>query len=197
MQLPTFVAGSLLLALVPWGAGTQQQEGFRPRQLPRDAAEREALLTERLCGAWQLTAATYQNEEVGGLDRAGYLLAQPGYLSLELHLVMRSTWAVDSEQPFFQSGTYRWRFLGGTRLETSLLIGCTNISETERWDFEQPGQLRTYEMTLTETTLVLERGGESRLVFKKLPALPFPGPQQPGFDRKRPEGEGGAEKKGG
>ena len=55
------------------------------------------------------------------------------------------------------------------------MIGCTNINIVERWDFDPPGTRTTFEMVLNESTLVLERPGDSRLVFRKLPRLPFPG----------------------
>ena len=68
-------------------------------------------------------------------------------------------------------------------LETSSLIGTTNITESELWTFETPGSKRLFNMLLTGDTLVLERSGESRLEFRKLPRLPFPG--QTELDRKR------------
>jgi len=100
---------------------------------------------------------------------------QEGYLAMELHLVLPTRHATASDQPFFQNGIRRWRFDGDLSLETSALIGCTNINPAERWDFDRVGKKTTFAMVLNETELVLERPGDSRLTFRKLPRLPFPG----------------------
>jgi hypothetical protein len=117
---------------------------------------------------------------------------------MELHLVMPTAHAASSDQPFFQSAIRRWRLVGDGRLETSALIGNTNINAPERWNFDRPGQKTTFEFTFTPTQLVLERPGDSRLTFRKLPTLPFPGdPAEEASGAAKPAKEGASGTEGG
>lgn len=182
MQLPTLLGASCLLALCPWirpvgPAGPGPQE---PRRIPRE--ERIQLASERLHGAWQLVSCQLGGVNVTGGSAAGYLLVQPEYLALEVHLSLPSSTGSGSNQPFFQSGTFRWRLSAETTLETSTLIGNTNIGEDERWDFEAPGTKRSMVAVVTDTSLTLERPGESRMVFRRLARLPYPD-RAVGFER--------------
>jgi hypothetical protein len=180
------IFAGVLLSVLPWSAPlqeTRQETGLRPKPPPRDPKLREELLQERFLGAWQLARVTYKDVPMRTSDVVGYMLVLPDYLSIELHLVMKTMHPSALDQPFFQSGTYRWHFVGEMQLETSSLIGATNITETEQWTFDTPGSKRLFNMLLTADTLVLERRGESKLEFRKLPRLPFPG--QPELDRKR------------
>jgi hypothetical protein len=183
MQIAALAGCSLLLAALPWSSTptwssallAQEQSGFHTKPPPHNPQERLEQRIEQLLGTWQLVSARIGGSTVPALDVAGYLLVVEDYLSMELHLVMPTQHAIDSEQPFFQSAIRRWRFVGDLRLETSALIGNTNINEAERWDFEVPGSKTIFEIVLSPAQLVLERPGDSRLVFKKLPKLPFPG----------------------
>jgi len=177
MQIAALAGCSLLLAALPWSSARRPQEqgGFHIKPPPQNPEERLAQRTEQLLGTWQLVSARIGGSTVPALDVAGYLLVVEDYLSMELHLVMPTQYATNAVQPFFQSAIRRWRFAGDLRLETSALIGNTNINEAERWDFEPPGNTTIFDMVLSPTQLVLERPGYSRLVFKKLPKLPFPG----------------------
>jgi hypothetical protein len=177
MQITSLAGCSLLLAALPWSSAlvAQEESGFHTKPPPQNPQERLAQKTEALLGAWQLVSARVAGSTVAALDASGYLLIVEDYLSMELHLVMPTQLATNSDQPFFQSAVRRWRLVGDMRLETSALIGNTNINEAERWDFERPGNKTIFEFVLSTTQLVLERPGDSRLVFRKLPKLPFPG----------------------
>ena len=177
MQIAALAGCSLLLAALPWASApfTQDESGFHTKPPPQNPQERLAQRTEQLLGTWQLVSARVGGSTVAALDASGYLLVVEDYLSMEVHMVMPTQLATSSDQPFFQSAIRRWRFVGDLRLETSALIGNTNINEAERWDFERPGNKTLFDIVLSPTQLVLERPGDSRLVFKKLPKLPFPG----------------------
>jgi hypothetical protein len=166
----------LALAIVVAGAAPQDpQTGLRPEPLPRDPDAIQRTLEERLQGAWQLVGVTYQDVQQVNSSLAGYMLVLPEYLSIEMHLMMRSQFKAEFDRPFFQSGVHRWRIVQPMQLETSSLIGNSNVNDYESWLFETPGTKRTFQMVLNETSLVLERRGESRMTFKKLPRLPYPG----------------------
>jgi len=174
MQLSAALGCSLIVALLPWTSALQEG-GLRAKPAPSNIEARQARMTEQIVGAWQLVTASVGGSTLSALDAAGYMVVQEDYLAIEMHLVMPTSYAVERNQPFFQSGIRRWRFAGDFQLVTSALIGCTNINIVERWDFDPPGTRTTFEMVLNEATLVLERPGDSRLVFRKLPRLPFPG----------------------
>lgn len=166
----------LALALVLAGVVPQdRQTGLRPEPPARDPDAIQRTMEERLVGAWQLIGVTYDNVPQVKSSIAGYMLVLPDYLSIEMHLLMRSALFQDDQRPFFQSGVHRWRIVNSTMLETSSLIGNGNVNDFESWTFEQPGVKRTFQMVLNEGSLVLERRGESRMTFRKLPRLPFPG----------------------
>jgi hypothetical protein len=166
----------LALALVVAGAAPQEPEtGLRPEPRRRDPDAIQRTMEERLLGAWQLVGVVYQGVTQVNSSVAGYMLVSPDYLSIEMHVLMGSQLKSDYKRPFFQSGFHRWRILQPTLLETSSLIGNSNVNDYESWIFETPGTKRTFHMVLNETSLVLERKGESRMTFKKLPRLPYPG----------------------
>ncbi len=177
MQIAVLAGCSLFLAALPWAGApfTQDESGFHTKPPPQNPQERLAQRTEQMLGTWQLVSAKVAGSNVAALDASGYLLVVEDYLSMEVHMVMPTQLAVSSDQPFFQSAIRRWRFVGDLRLETSALIGNTNINEAERWDFERPGNKTIFDIVLSPTQLVLERPGDSRLVFRKLPKLPYPG----------------------
>jgi len=166
----------LALGLLVAGAAPQEQDtGLRPAPPARDPESIKQSYEEQLLGAWQLVGVTYQNVPQTQAGVAGYMLVLPDYLSIELHVMLRSNLDRGREHPFFQSGMHRWRIAGPTLLETSTLIGNGNVNDLEDWTFEAPGTKRTFRMVLHESSLVLEREGESRMVFKRLPRMPFPG----------------------
>src|SRR5688500_13610570 len=156
MQLTALAGCSLLLAALPWSSAphARQESGFHQKPPPRDPELRMAQRNEMLLGVWQLTSARIQGSAVAALDVAGYLLVVEDYLAMELHLVLPTAHAIDSDQPFFQSAVRRWRLTGDSRLETSALIGNTNLNEAERWDFERPGSKTIFHVVLSETQLV-------------------------------------------
>jgi len=162
-----------LIVLLP--QGPPQEPGLRPEAPPRDPDEHKRSVEEQLVGAWQLTGVLYRDVTQVNSTFAGYMLVLPDYLSIDMHLLMRSQNRGDKDQPFFQSGVHRWRLTGPTVLETSSLIGSSNVNDWEAWTFEVPHVKRTFAMVLSGDSLVLERKGESRMTFRRLPKLPYPG----------------------
>ena len=111
MQLSAALGCSLIVALLPWTSALQEG-GLRTKPPPRNIAERQALMSERIVGAWQLVSASVGGSSLSALDAAGYMIVQEDYLAIEMHLVMPTAYAVERDQPFFQSGIRRWRFAG-------------------------------------------------------------------------------------
>lgn len=179
----------LALALVAAGATPQDPPtGIRPEPPKRDPDAIQRTMEERLLGAWQLVSVVYQGVPQDNSSVAGYMLVLPDYLSIEMHLLMRSQFQRELDRPYFQSGTHRWRVLPPTMLETSSLIANSNVNDYEAWRFESPGTKRTFQMVLHENSLVLERAGESRMTFKRLPRLPYPG-RKLEFEQEERKGE--------
>lgn len=162
-----------LLAFLP--QDPPQATGLRPAAPPRDPEQRKRLLEEQLEGAWQLTGVVYREVPQVNSTFSGYMLVLPDYLSIDMHLLMRSFVPSGQDQPFFQSGVHRWRISGPATLETSSLIGTSNVNDREAWTFEVPNVKRLFSMVLNGDTLVLDRQGESRMTFRRLPRLPYPG----------------------
>jgi hypothetical protein len=162
-----------LLALLPQNPA--QDTGLRPEPPPRDPEERRRSLEQQLEGAWQLVGVTYRDVPQQNSTFSGFMLVLPDYLSIDLHMLMKSSRPSEHDQPFFQSGVHRWRIAGPAQLETSSLIGTSNINDWESWTFEVPNVKRVFSMTFNGNMLVLDRKGESRMTFRKLERLPYPG----------------------
>lgn len=135
---------------------------------------RLAQVSHRFLGVWQLTAARFSGMRLGGKGAAGYLLVTPGHMALEVHMLVDATSDRDNPNPTFQSGIFRWRFVTDTELQTTSLIGNTNITRDGQWRFQQPGGGGSRLAVVTESTLLLEQKEKSRLEFRRVPELPFP-----------------------
>lgn len=169
----TCLLAALLLALP--SQNPPQETGVRPSAPPRDPEERRRSLEEQLLGAWQLVGVTYRDVPQQNSTFSGYMLVLPDYLSIDLHMLMKSKHPSESDQPFFQSGVHRWRIVGATKLETSSLIGTSNVNDWEAWTFEVPNVKRNFTLNFNGSILVLDRENESRMTFRKLPRMPYPG----------------------
>lgn len=167
------IAALALAALLP--QGPPQDTGLRPDAPPRNPDELKRSLEEQLQGAWQLTAVVHKEVPQTNSTFSGYMLVLPDHLSIDMHLVMKSQHPSGQDMPFFQSGVHRWRIAGPMQLETSSLIGTSNVNDWEAWTFEVPNVKRVFSMVLKQDTLILDRKGESRMTFRKIPRLPYPG----------------------
>lgn len=171
---PTMLfAAVALLALLP--QEKPQDTGLRPGVPPRDPDELVRSLEEQLEGAWQLIGVVHKDVPQTKSTFSGYMLVLPDYLSIDMHLVMRTQVLREEDRPYFQSGVHRWRIPGPAQLECSSLIGTSNINDWEAWTFEVPNVKRTFSMVFNGDTLVLDRKGESRMTFRKLQHMPYPG----------------------
>ncbi len=180
MERRCLLAGCLLIALAPWTAhpqdppreGSDTQEDLRS---PAAVRRRLDVVRERFEGAWQLTRATLRGLTLPHGANAGYMLVMPDYLAIEIHLEAPPLPRTSAPPPFFQSGMSRWRLTAENQIETFALIGNTNMNPDDAIRFEPPGNRRMLVATISESMVVLERPGESRLEFRRLPGLPFPG----------------------
>jgi hypothetical protein len=173
MNHVSLFAAVALFALLP--QGPPQETGLRPGTPPRNPDELKRSLEEQLEGAWQLTGVVHKDVPQTNSTFSGYMLVLPDYLSIDMHLLMKTLHPSGQDMPFFQSGVHRWRIAGPALLETSSLIGTSNVNDWEAWTFEVPNVKRVFSMVLNGNTLVLDRKGESRMTFRKLPRLPYPG----------------------
>lgn len=176
-------AASLTLALVPLvpqgpagsagaSAQTPKPEGL-PSRARTDPAARALDVHASMLGAWQLTKGEIPDLGTTGSGVVGYALFLDGYMSCELHVFGNT--GGDSEDVFFQTGTHRWKLDERLTMETYSLIGTHNVTEDEEYDFEQPGERRTYRVGLEGDTLVLERPDRTaRLTFRRLGKLRYP-----------------------
>lgn len=173
MNHPSLLVALALAVLLP--QGPPQDTGLQPEAPPRNPEELKRSLEERLEGAWQLTGVVYRNVPQANSTFSGYMLVLPDYLSIDMHLLMKSQHPSGEDHPFFQSAVHRWRIAGPALLETSSLIGTSNVNDLESWTFEPPQVKRVFSMVLKEDTLILDRKGESRMTFRKLARMPYPG----------------------
>jgi hypothetical protein len=188
----SLIAALVLAALLP--QSPPQETGLRPGAPPRNPDELKRSLEEQLLGAWQLTGVIHKDVPQANSTFSGYMLVLPDHLSIDMHLVMRSQHPSEQDMPFFQSGVHRWRIAGPMQLETSSLIGTSNVNDLEAWTFEVPNVKRVFSMVLKADTLVLDRKGESRMTFRKIPRMPYPG-RTLEFEKERKEGERAAKEK--
>ena len=159
------------------------QEPAKPRPGVFEAADVQAARArEGILGAWQLTRGEIPAFGVGGGGVAGYALFMDGYMSMEIHVVANK--GSRSAETLFQTGTHRWMIEDNGTLDTYGLIGTHNITEDEEYDFEPPGERRSYRVQFEGDHLVLERTDRSsRLTFTRLGKLRFPdGKDAPGLD---------------
>lgn len=142
---------------------------------------RAARVRESILGAWQLTRGEIPDLGVAGGGVAGYALFMEGYMSLEIHAYGNT--APDSQNTFFQTGTHRWKLADNGTLETYSLIGTHNITEDEEYDFESPGQRRTYKVRIDNDEMVMEKADRTaRMTFKRLGKLRYPDAKENGVD---------------
>lgn len=159
------------------------QEPAKPRPGIFESVEvQTARNREGILGAWQLTRGEIPAFGVGGGGVAGYALFLDGYMSMEIHVIANK--GSRSSETLFQTGTHRWMMEDNGTLNTYGLIGTHNITESEDFDFEQPGERRSYRVQLQNEQLILERTDRSsRLTFTRLGKLRFPdGKETPGTD---------------
>lgn len=171
----------LLVALALLTGAQQPSAPSKPTQTPArkfslsDSARAETI-EEGIQGAWQLQHAENPMIRLSRVTMVGYAIFREGYMALEIH-------GEGQVQPgfpgtldyFFQTGVHRYQVNGQGQLETYSLIGTTNMMDVVGTQFEVPGQRRFFDVSLTETTLVLEKGDGARLTFFRLGTLPFPG----------------------
>ncbi len=159
------------------------QEPAKPRPGTFEGADvKAARVREAILGAWQLTRGEIPDLGVGGSGVAGYALFMDGYMSMEIHVLANQ--GSRSSEALFQTGTHRWKLEDNGTLDSYGLIGTHNITEDEEFDFEQPGQRRSYKVRIDGEQLVLEKTDHTaRLTFTRLGKLRFPdGKDGPGFD---------------
>ncbi|MCK6445874.1 MAG: hypothetical protein L6Q99_05725 [Planctomycetes bacterium] len=167
----------IVLALVPWNLQTpttQDPSAQEPKPFPLSDSAVAATLGEQIQGAWQLERIDSPLVPLMPADTEGYALFHDGYMALELHGITPMG-LDDSDGEFFQTGFHRYSLDGTGGMETSSLIGVTNLTDDEDIQFQPAGDRRRFRVSLLGEKLTLERTDGTRLFFQKLGKLPFPG----------------------
>jgi hypothetical protein len=199
----------LALALLPLGlapSGPASQAGTPPQQPPAQGGTKPApegkkntglwpwgntreaqRIEHEFCGVWQLFRMDLAGIQYLGSDVQGYLIAQPTYCSLVFRLVDRAEVERRIVFPGFGAGTYRWKY-DAPRLQIVLetLLGADDLeSETGDLRYERQGFSREYSIDLAGDEMTLQRGNESRLLFRRVPDAPRPPLPEP-IDAREP-----------
>lgn len=169
MRLESWILGLALISWTPQSPAPQE-----PIPFPLSDSASAVNLGELLVGAWQLERIESAQMPLSPGDVVGYALFLDGYMALEIHGVSRVGLEY-SEGQFFQSGFHRYVLDGLGGLETSSLIGVTNLTEDETIIFQSPGDRRRFRASISEERLTLVRSDGTTFRFMKLGKLPFPG----------------------
>lgn len=146
---------------------------------------REAQRIEHeFCGVWQLFRLDVAGTSYLGSECHGYLIAQPGYCSLQFRILDRAEGDRRVVFPGSAAGTYRWKY-DSARLLIVLetLLGADDLeSESGELRHERQGFSREYRIDLAGDEMTLDRGPQTRLLFRRVPDSarpPLPEPIEP------------------
>jgi hypothetical protein len=163
---------AVCLALFPSApapdAGLQDKPRITRGELQRAEVVR---LEKEIQGLWKIERVRLKTLEFQGAALAGYMLAAPGYATLEFHVQnYPNDGGFDGIEIMFQTGIYNYRFTPLGEIEMFGMIGTNNLNSNEA-DFEPPGLKRKYEISLTADQMTLERP-EARLVLSRVSRPP-------------------------
>jgi hypothetical protein len=156
MKTASFAGLALCLALQPWPFAPQN-----PGQRKIPVSERQKIEIDRLeleiQGLWRLDSLRVGHTTFQRDSAVGYLLAAPEYMSIEFHIEnVKGQGNSDPVDYLFQTGIFEYRFSPLGELAALSRIG-TNGIDSEEIDFEPPGSRRVYKVSITPTSLVLDR----------------------------------------
>lgn len=156
-----------------------------PRQKPpldKEAARRafygghiDAAAHQQMQGIWRIQRMEWEGTVWQGQQLEGIALIDAGHLSIEINADV--SFDPDDGSIVHQSGIFRYRFNELGELETTTLIGLSNIEDTAYFVTAEPGEVRTFRVRLTNEILILERLG-TRITMRRLPQ-----PNPPFHDR--------------
>ena len=164
------------------GEARRPAQGGRLDIFGRRTGSRPSSAAERLIGAWQLTELDLANSKRAGRVAQGAMVVTEGFMSLEIHASWPEVEApIDGEIPeadIHLSFTAEYSLGAAGQLVTATIIGSYIDEETEAVQWERPGYLREYRVTLRANELELSWGtegeGTNRMVFApRRPARPL------------------------
>lgn len=158
--------------------------GIRNRRAQADKLSRE------LNGAWRLVRVIDVDNPIQSALMAGFAMITDGYISFVIEAEANAFDAFDVD-PLFQVGVHHLRFNQMLQLQTSTIIGHSNLEGT--FSYEEAGILREFEVTVLGNTLTLLRPNGSRLLFQRAENAVFPEKTISLIRQQRMEQAGGAE----
>lgn len=122
-----------------------------------------------MLGAWRLDTFMAHGAGVDQNDIYGFVTIADEYMSISLHTRTPSPMGDGAERLYFQTSMGRWWFDDAGQFFAQSLIGHSNM-DGERIRYEAPGTVREYTIEMPdEETLVMVRGDQARLIYKRLP----------------------------
>ncbi len=140
----------------------------------RARAERDARLVNILRGmqgGWQLVDFRSPQLVDPGRQQVGYMLVSDEFLSIEIHMAYFDS-AMQEEDSYIQTGTYRLNFNPQEELTAMLLIG-TRKSEEGYVIPTFPGGVTAYDVMFEKVALVLTLEDSTRLTFERMGTGPL------------------------
>ncbi len=201
MRTPTLLALSLATSLLlSQEPAQEEQDPLKPPEWKLGEPAASENPAEDLLGAWMLVDLRATSYELLPDSERGFLLVTPGFLSFEFHAELMDFDDFD-EGLIFHTGMHRWRLTDFGNLRTLGMIGTHNLGEMGElgyFEFEPPGEVREFTMSLTPDSLVLGRtDGTAHFTFRRLntpedilPARPEEDELLPGISAGE-EGDGG------
>jgi hypothetical protein len=176
LSLPiVVVACALALASSSPTAASRQApvERERPgpvvRPTPTLGGKKEIARQEKeMVGMWRMIELRSPILKPARRNEIGYVLVHDEYLSFELHL----DWPDDQniiQLRYFESGTYHYEVLEGSRLELKAMIACYT-DPAGLAQFLPPGFVKRYQMSIEGDRMTWTGPDGRRVVFERLVA---------------------------
>jgi hypothetical protein len=134
--------------------------------LPTGAKVAIATLRNEMQGAWRLVALESPTLIRQNRHELGFLLVTDNYFSFELHLGWLSPDGRIDEKSF-SSGTHRFELDERGRMSSSSVIGSF-VDVDKRIQFEQPGKVRSYDVTCIANKMTLKREDGTKFEFERM-----------------------------
>lgn len=164
------------------GRHARPAQGTRLDIFGRRTSSRQYSAADRLIGGWQLTDLVLAGSKRAGRIAQGAMVVTEGFMSLEVHAMWPVAEApLDGETPeadIHLSFTAEYALGTSGQLVTATIIGSYIDDQTGLVQWERPGYLREYRVTLQANQLELSWGtegeGTNRMVFRpRRPARPL------------------------
>lgn len=175
---PSLSLFAFALLVLPWSATVGSQTKPTEETPRKGRAQLEAeRIQAGLTGVWQLVNSEVAGTSFTGQQCAGYMIFTAEHCSLQARLATPPTGNASRVIAGFTAGTYRWSYdVGQLTLSLNTLLHGSDIQNGDGTiTYEPPGTRRDYQISLTESDLILTKpGGQTRMTFRRVLNTPDP-----------------------